>query len=317
MKRYTAAGRDHTSAWAVLLAGGDGTRLQSLTSKIEGDPRPKQFSRIFGGRSLLDHTRERLRPIFPEERTIFVVTRDHETFYREELAGAARSRVLVQPMNRGTGVAIIVALLRVLQHDADETVAFFPSDHYFADDMAFAATVQSAISLVRKQAESVILIGAEPRWPEVEYGWIEPGAPIKNGCRTPLLKVNCFWEKPTLAKARKLMRTGGLWNTFVTIGQADAFLKLLLSTVPTAVAEIAVALKRGDLEGVYREIEMIDFSEDVLRLEPQRLLVIPDAASGWADLGNPDRVIEVLVENQIEPEWLREMREVDVRATNM
>ena len=110
--------------WAVLLAGGNGNRLQSLTHKIEGDSRPKQFCRLFGDRSLLGHTRERLRPIFREDRTMFVMTKAHEAFYSEELADA--SRVVAQPANRGTGVAIIVALLRVLQHDANAVVAFFP-----------------------------------------------------------------------------------------------------------------------------------------------------------------------------------------------
>ena len=93
---------------------------------------------------------------------------------------------------------------------------------------------------------------------------------------------------------------------------AGAFLELLFSTIPAAMAEIAAALARGDLERIYREMEMIDFSKDVLSLEPRRLLVIPEAISGWADLGKPDRVIETLVENKIEPEWLREMRVVDV-----
>jgi mannose-1-phosphate guanylyltransferase len=306
MKHSTVAGQDRRSAWAVLLAGGDGTRLQSLTLKIAGDSRPKQFCRLFGGRSLLGHTRERLRPIFRENRTMFVVTKAHETFYREELYDADASRVIVQPANRGTGVAIIVALLRVLQHDTDAIVAFFPSDHFFADDAAFAATVQSAIRAARKHTESLILIGAEPRWPEAEYGWIEPGAPITNGRRNPLLRVSRYWEKPPLAKARELMRGGGLWNTFVTIGHAGAFLKLLSSTAPDAVAEIAGALARDDLDGAYRDLDMIDFSKDVLSLNTRQLLVAPDAASGWTDLGNPNRVIDTLVRNQIEPEWLRE-----------
>ena len=72
--------------WAIVLAGGDGTRLQNLTQKIEGDARPKQFSRIFGDRSLLSHTRERLKPIFGDHRSMFVVTKKHENFYTEELA---------------------------------------------------------------------------------------------------------------------------------------------------------------------------------------------------------------------------------------
>lgn len=308
MKHSIDAQRDGADAWAVLLAGGDGTRLQSLTREITGDLRPKQFCRIFGDRSLLGHTRERLRPIFRDARTLFVVNRDHEPFYNEELSDANASQVVAQPANRGTGVAIIVVLLRILQHDADAVVAVFPSDHYFADDAAFAATVQSALSMARKHNESLIIIGAEPRWPEVEYGWIEPGAPITNEGQNPLLRVNRFLEKPPLARTRELMSTGGLWNTFVTVGHAVAFLELLRATIPDAVLKIAGALASDDLESAYRDLDTIDFSMAVLGREPRRLLVMPDAASGWTDLGNPDRVMETLVQNQIEPEWLREMR---------
>jgi hypothetical protein len=52
----------------------------------------------------------------------------------------------------------------------------------------------------------------------------------------------------------------------------------------------------------------------VLSLKPHRLLVLPDAASGWADFGNPDRVIDTLIQNQIEPEWLLKMRGSDIPA---
>jgi mannose-1-phosphate guanylyltransferase len=315
MKHSTDAEQDRPNAWAVLLAGGDGTRLQSLTRKITGDLRPKQFCRIFGDRSLLGHTRKRLRPIFREDRTIFVVTKDHEPFYREELSDAEISRVVEQPANRGTAVAIIVALLRVLQHDADAVVAFFPSDHYFADEAAFAATVRSAIGVARKQTESVILIGAEPRWPEAEYGWIEPGAPVMNEGQTPLLRVSRFLEKPQLARARELMKTGTLWNTFITVGHASAFLELLRSTIPDVV-KIAGALACDDLDGAYLDLDTIDFSMAVLNREPHRLLVIADAASGWTDLGDPDRVIDTLFQNQIEPDWLREMRGSAVGTEN-
>lgn len=149
MRRF--ANEIQRDAWAVILAGGDGTRLQKLTSKIAGDSRPKQFCRIFGNKSLLSHTRERLRPVFRESRTMFVVTKAHEEFYNDELSDAPGSNLVVQPANRGTGVAIATAVLQILQHDPDGIVAFFPSDHYFADDAGFQATVGSAITLATHQ----------------------------------------------------------------------------------------------------------------------------------------------------------------------
>jgi mannose-1-phosphate guanylyltransferase len=96
-----------------------------LTRKITGDLRPKQFCRIFGDRSLLGHTRQRLRPIFRDDRTLFVLTKGQETFYMEELSDAHPSGIVAQPANRGTAVAIIVALVRILKHDADAVVAVF------------------------------------------------------------------------------------------------------------------------------------------------------------------------------------------------
>jgi mannose-1-phosphate guanylyltransferase len=305
MLRFANEGQ--RDAWAVILAGGDGTRLQKLTSKIAGDSRPKQFCRIFGSTSLLGHTRERLRPVFRETRTMFVVTKAHEKFFNDELSDAPESNLVVQPANRGTGVAIATAVLQILQHDPDAIVAFFPSDHYFADDAGFQATVGSAITLATQRPESLILVGATARWPEVEYGWIEPGLESFGADGISVRRVARFWEKPPLGTAVRLMRDGGLWNTFITIGHSHAFLDLLMSTIPPVVSEIAAARARRDRDRAYRDVERIDFSTHVLSRHAERLLVISDGSSGWTDLGNENRVIGMLVENQIEPPWLQEI----------
>ena len=295
-------------AWAIVLAGGDGIRLQGLTSKIDGDARPKQFSRIFGEQSLLGHTRERLRPIFTDDRLMFVVTKTHDKFYTDELAYVDRSRIVEQPANRGTGVAIMAALLQLLEYETDAIVGIFPSDHYYADNAAFVATVESAIDVCNEHDESIVLIGAKPEWPEVEFGWIEPAGSITNRGGTPLFGVSRFYEKPPLERARSLMSKGGLWNTFITIGRAGAFLKLLSATVLPVLTRMVEAVAYSDLDSAYSEIETIDFSKQVLSVEPRDLLVIPDATSGWADVGNEARLIDTLNRHDIEPDWLRELR---------
>jgi len=300
--------------WAIVLAGGDGTRLRGLTRKIDGDGRPKQFSRIFGDRSLLSHTRERLEPIFGDDRLMFVVTKGHESFYSDELADVDPSCVLEQPANRGTGVAIIASLLQLLEHEVDPIVGIFPSDHYYADNAEFVTLINSAINVSSEHKDSIVLIGAKPEWPEVEFGWIEPGVVITNRTRTPLFNVGRFCEKPRPAEARSLMRKGGLWNTFITIGRAGAFLKLLSATVLPAMTSMAEAVVRGNLDSVYNEIETIDFSKHVLSAELGNLLVMADNTSGWADLGNQARVIHTLDRNNTEPDWLRKMRRSDVTA---
>jgi mannose-1-phosphate guanylyltransferase len=48
---------------AVILAGGDGSRLRPLSRLIAGDDRPKQFCPILGDETLLDRTRRRVSPV--------------------------------------------------------------------------------------------------------------------------------------------------------------------------------------------------------------------------------------------------------------
>ena len=64
--------------WAVVLAGGDGRRLQSLARLLSGDDRPKQFCHVFGAQSLLQDTLARLSTTVASPATLCVVTRNHQ-----------------------------------------------------------------------------------------------------------------------------------------------------------------------------------------------------------------------------------------------
>jgi mannose-1-phosphate guanylyltransferase len=292
--------------WAVLLAGGDGIRLRDLTQRIAGDARPKQFCRIIGGESLFRQTRARVAQLFLGDRQVFVLSRAHEKYYRGDLTDAGDSHVIEQPLNRGTGVAIILALLHVLQRDPDAVVAFFPCDHFFADDESFRFTIRSALEGAQQSPGSIILVGADAQYPEVDYGWIEPGLIVSESLVGPLVHVNRFWEKPPLHQAHALLRRGCLWNTFITVGRATTFFEMLYSQVPAAVLAISRAIADKTLDVAYRLLDTLDFSREVLANLPHRLLVLRDRTSGWADLGSPARVLDTLSRNGIQPAWARE-----------
>src|SRR6267142_3147511 len=146
--------KSSSDRWAVILAGGDGTRLRSLTRTISGDDRPKQFCPIIGGRTLLDQTSRRVALSVASERTLTVLTRTHERFYTPLLKNAPKARLVVQPDNKGTAPAILFSLLRIAQLSPTATVAFFPSDHYFADDEEFMSHIESAFNATQTNPET-------------------------------------------------------------------------------------------------------------------------------------------------------------------
>jgi mannose-1-phosphate guanylyltransferase len=134
--------RDHE--WAVILAGGDGTRLKSLTRKIAGDERPKQFCSVLGGATLLEETQRRAALAFADERTLYVVNQLHEPYYAPILGEAeihdnlVTNRAIAAP--RPPFSTASCASRRAIQ----AAVAFFPSDHFISDNSKFMAHVRAA-----------------------------------------------------------------------------------------------------------------------------------------------------------------------------
>jgi mannose-1-phosphate guanylyltransferase len=221
---------DRTNEWAVILAGGDGTRLKSLTRKIAGDDRPKQFCAVLGRATLLEETRNRVALELPRERILYVVNGIHELYYDRILSDTPAHQLVVQPRNRGTAPAILYSLLRIAALDPKALVAFFPSDHYISDDEKFMQYIRTALDTARSRRDLVILLGFAPESPEVEYGWIEPATPIDK--RSRVFGVRRFWEKPNQFLAQVLQLRGCLWNSFVMVGSARALLEIIASASP-------------------------------------------------------------------------------------
>jgi len=284
--------------WAVILAGGEGVRLRSMTRSIAGDDRPKQFCALVGPDSLVTETRRRTGLAVPAHRTLMVVNRAHERFYTPLLADLRSPALLAQPENRGTGPAILYALLVLAARQAaGDRVAFFPSDHFVSDDAAFMAQVEHAFEGSARRPDLVTLLGIAPDHPEPGYGWIELGEPVA-GVGSGLRRVRRFWEKPAPADAERFRAQGWLWNSFVMVGRVSTTLALVRLAAPDlfqSFADVVPALgtigELPALERLYLGLPTVDFSRQVLASRPDALAVLPVRGVHWNDLGDPERVM--------------------------
>jgi len=294
--------------WGVILAGGDGTRLRSLTKQIAGDERPKQFCSVFGRQTLLEETQRRVALELAPAQTLYVVNRTHEPYYAPLLCHEPEANLVVQPSNRGTAPAILYSLLRIAALDPKGLVAFFPSDHYISDNVKFMAHIRAALDCARKRSDLVILLGLDPESPEVEYGWIEPAFAIPGHGR--VFSVRRFWEKPNQLLAQVLQLRGCLWNSFVMVASVPALLKTIESALPKLHRSFSCLSslfgRRTEpqvIENLYEQLDETNFSHRVLSLRPKRLAVLKVSGVGWNDLGEPKRVMASLNMAGVRPHW--------------
>jgi mannose-1-phosphate guanylyltransferase len=297
--------------WGVLLAGGDGNRLKNLTRLVSGDDRPKQFCRLFGDESLLDLARKRAERSISPKQILVPLTRGHRAFYVQE-PGIRPSQRIVQPANRGTAPPIVYSLLSIEQIDDDAIVAMLPSDHHFSDERGFTAALESAFEKASQHPCSVMLLGASPQGPEVEYGWIEIG-PSVHGAGGAWSGVRGFFEKPSFHEAMELLARGSLWNTFVMVGHVRGFLEMVNASLTDVLGRLRGSRLwvGGEVQvqnSLYDRVLAVDFSREVLSVQTPRLLALQMAGTGWSDLGHPERVLTVLKAAGLAPWWLKKWK---------
>ena len=301
-------GKPH--CWAMILAGGEGMRLRSLVRQVLGADRPKQYARLLGPHSLLRQTLDRVALAVSPERTLVVTVRQHAGYIAEEFAGAVRPRILAQPLDRGTAAGVLYPAHWIAWRNPEATVAVFPSDHFMLGETAFMAHVSEVAAWVEKNPDRLVLLGAPPASPEVEYGWIEPAEPLAELSTGAIQVVKQFWEKPSLARASAFLRAGHLWNTSVVVAKVATLIQVGWQALPELSDRLAhiepVVGTPDEADAVRQAYELMaraNFSRDVLERCPDGLVVsrLPDVV--WSDLGSPDRVMKALTRMRIRPEW--------------
>lgn len=270
--------------WAIVLAGGAGTRLASLTT-CGGVTVPKQFCTVNGGPTLLQLALRRAERAAGRRRVSIVVAPDHRQWWEEDLRGNAGASVVVQPHNRGTAAGVLLPLTAICAQDGDATVFILPSDHWVGDERTLNRELRRAGRAVDAEPDTVVLLGIEPDAPDPGYGWILPGPSTAPG----VFRVETFIEKPAPRTALELLAAGAVWNSFLIAARARTLWALYEKRLPALWHRMRAALD-ADAHEMYADLPSYDFSRDMLAgAEPLlRLLRVPEC--GWTDLGTPERV---------------------------
>lgn len=281
-----SAEEERSDVWVVLLAGGDGRRLEEVARSRYGHPRPKQYCDFGCGRTLIGQTIERARRLVPDDRIVVVTTRAHRWFADESLRPYPEVHRVEQPANLDTTPGILLPLLYVLDRDPEARVVVMPSDHNIEHDSEFVSVVGEALESLRDHWYDVLLLGAPAHELEEGYGWIVSF----DSPREHWHRVADFREKPPPTELPELIAEGAVRNTFVIVSSASELVTLIAKYVPEWHEALTASRAPKALERAYASLPRSNFSSEVLEPARSRLRVVPLGEVGWDDIGTPERL---------------------------
>jgi mannose-1-phosphate guanylyltransferase len=267
--------------WAVVPAGGAGTRLWPLSRKGS----PKFLHDLTGaGRTMIQATLDRLEPL-AGERFLVVTGRAHRDAVVAQLSELDPGRVLAEPSPRDSMAAIGLAAALLEREDPGAVMGSFAADHVVTDPDTFRDRVRLATAVARDGL--LVTIGIEPTHPATGFGYIRLGAPLPG--YDGAFAVEEFVEKPPATVAEEYVASGRYrWNAGMFVCRPAVLLDLLAAEHPEFAASLrALAADPGTLEEVWPTLPRIAIDHAVA--EPAaaagRVAVVP-GAFGWDDIGD-------------------------------
>ena len=269
--------------WAVIPAGGAGTRLWPLSRSKS----PKFLRDMTGaGSSLLQATWDRLKPLCGDH--IMVVAGVlHEAAVRVQLPGLAQANLVAEPAPRGSMAAIGLAAAMLERRDPEAVIGAFAADHVIGEPEVFADCVREAVAVAR--TGYVVTIGIEPTYPATGFGYIRVGDPLAIEGAPHGRKVRSFVEKPDETTARRFLETGEYhWNAGMFVVRATVLLDLLADFHPQLAAGLRdIAAEPARLGELWPGLASLAIDHAVA--EPAaalgRVAVVPGPFT-WDDVGD-------------------------------
>ena len=281
---------------AVVMAGGAGTRFWPLSRRSQ----PKQLLKLFGDRSMIGMTLERIDPVVGGDGTLIVTERRIVEAVRAEAPTVPPENVLAEPRGRNTAPCVaLAAVVARERHGPERVLAVLPADHYIGDEERFHNAFHSAVAYAEQG--HLVTLGITPTRPETGYGYLKIGefAPVVDGAPDRARRLVAFVEKPTPNQALAYLREGRyLWNSGMFFFRVDAILEEFREHQPEILDRMEQLVPTIDtpdfdaaLEEAYREVVSISLDYGIME-HSERLLTLP-SSFGWSDVGSWRAVLDL------------------------
>jgi mannose-1-phosphate guanylyltransferase len=287
---------DH--AYAVILAGGGGTRLWPKSR----NKTPKQFLKLFGNETLMQLAVNRITKVIPWERIIVVTNKLYIGEVKKQLPQVSEHNIIAEPQKKDTAIAMLVGAMLAKQLDPDAVVINIASDHIVENEAEFLRVVKASLS-VAAEKEFLVSVGITPSFPSTGFGYIKIGDDLKKLAKgLSLFKVESFTEKPNQATARAFISTGRyFWNANMYVWSVDTLIDTFNKHMPDMInLAFGLADKKPEqfnesLVPIYEEVQAISIDYAISE-KAENLTLIP-GDFGWNDVGDWRIVYDLKTKN--------------------
>jgi len=271
---------------AILMAGGAGTRFWPVST----EQRPKQFLNLFGGRTLLQESLDRLKGLVPPERVLVLTSQDFVPLVCEQLPEIPPEQVIGEPLRRDTAAAVALAALVAERLFGPCTTAVLTTDHRISPVARFQQVLRSAAEAAAR-VPALYTFGIVPRFPATGYGYLHRGEPVEHEGSIPHYRLLEFREKPNLEKARAFIESGDyFWNSGMFVWRTRTILEEMQHLLPEHVRQLKGAVDRwgapdfaGALASAFELLPRISIDFGVMERARDVRTVAADFE--WSDVG--------------------------------
>lgn len=281
--------------YAVIMAGGGGTRLWPLSRKAY----PKQLLTIFGDQSLYQMAVARLNGLFDERHILVVTTQEQYQKIHPSTPQLTTDQFILEPEPRGTAAVIGLAATILSIHSPEAVMAVVTSDHIIRNVALFQDLMREAYDTA--QSGMLVTMGIHPEYPSTGYGYIEVGDALHPDSVGMARRVVRFVEKPDLPRAEEMLSTGRyLWNSGMFFWRVDSILREIQLHMPELFGSLAKI--KADWETPRRAATMgqiwptihpetIDYG---IMEKAKQVAVIPAEGLEWNDVGSWNSLPDVM-----------------------